>query len=146
MPRPFTVIDSRAVSTAITVLELTNHSSIVLEITRAWVTNLSSTTSVQLDAVLLFKTATITGTTITPVKLERSGPASLVTAKRTATAEGTDGDIVAGEGHNVVNGWLYVPVPKEQIWVPPSGIIALKFPSAPPNVTYRYGINYVEYG
>lgn len=48
-----------------------------------------------------------------------------------ATAEGTDGDMVVKQGFNILNGWLYLPTPEERIWVPPAGIIALKF-MAPP--------------
>lgn len=147
MGRPYSVIDSRAVSTAITILQVTAPSTMTLEIIRAWVTQSTSTTSAQADVILVRKTATATGgTSITPVKLESGDPSPTFTAVRTATGEGTDGDIVAGEGFNVLNGWLYVPVPEERIKVPPSGILALKFPSAPANVTYRYGITLREHG
>ncbi len=146
MSRPYSVIDSRAVSTAITVLEVTAPATMALEILRAWVTQSSSTTSAQTDAVLVRKTATITGTAITPVKLLTGNPAATFAGKRTATAEGTDGDIVAGEGFNILNGWLYVPTPEERIWVPPSGILGLKFPSAPAGATYRYGMTVREHG
>lgn len=146
MGRPYTVIDTRAVSTAITVLQVTAPATMTLEIIRAWVTQSSSTTSAQSDVILVRKSATITGTSITPVKLEPGDPSPTFTALRTASAEGTDTDTVAGEGFNVLNGWLYVPVPEERIKVPPSGILGLKFPSAPPNVTYRYGITLREHG
>lgn len=146
MPRPYTVIDSRVVSTAITVLELTAPSTMMLRVIRAWFTNTSTATSSESDAVLIRKTATITGTSITPAPLEKSGPAATFTAKRTATVEGTDGDIVAGEGFNVLNGWLFVPVPEERPIVPPSGLIALKLIAAPASATYRYGITVEEIG
>lgn len=146
MPRPYAVIDSRTVSTAISVLEVTAPSSMALAIHRAWFTNSSSATSSECDVTLLRKTGTITGTALTPTPLEKSGPAATFTAKRTATGEGTDGDIVAGEGFNVLNGWLYVPTPEERIWVPPSGMLAMKLQAAPSSATYRYGLIVVEYG
>lgn len=144
--RTYALIDSRAVSTAITVLELTAPSTMALEITRAWMTQYSSATSAQMDVVLLRKAATITGTSITPVPLSPGLAATSATAKRTATAEGTDGDILAGDGVNVLTGWLWLPTPEERIIVPPSGRIAIKCPSAPPSATYRYGMYYREIG
>lgn len=146
MGRPYAVIDSRSVTTAISILQVTAPATMTLEIVRAWVTQSTSTTSAQNDVILVRKTATVTGTSITPVKLEVGDPAPTFTALRSASAEGTDGDIVAGEGHNVLNGWLYLPVPEERIKVPPSGILALKFPSVPPSATYRYGIVLREHG
>lgn len=146
MSRSYTVIDSRVVSTAITVLEITAAATVTLEILRAWVTQSTSVTSAQSDVILLRKTATITGTAITPVRLEVGDPTPVTTAKRTATVEGTDGEIVAGEGFNIINGWLYLPAPEERVWVPTSGMIALKFPTAPASATYRYGITFASHG
>lgn len=142
--RTYTIMDSRAVSTAITILELAAPATAALRIERAWVTQSTSTTSAQTDITVLRKTATITGTALTPVALSTGDPAAAATAKRTATVEGTDGNVLYGEGFNVLNGWVYVPVPEERLFVPPSGLIALKFPTAPPNVTYRYGITFTE--
>jgi hypothetical protein len=70
--------------------------------------------------------------------------ASGVTVKWKATAEGTDGVIEQDDTFNVLAGYLYLPVPEERIWVPPSGIIALKFPATPDNLPYSFGFTYRE--
>lgn len=140
--RAYTVMDSRAVSTAITVLEITASSGQPLQILRAWATQSSVTTSAQCDVAVLRKTATITGTGLSPagVELGGGGDASpTFTTKRTATVEGTDGDILYGEGVNSLNGFFHIPTPEERIVVPGSGIVALKFLTAPTNATWRYG-------
>jgi hypothetical protein len=49
----------------------------------------------------------------------------------TATAEGTDTDIVLDATWNALSGYLYVPTPDELITVPAGGIIGVKFPANP---------------
>lgn len=140
--------DAQAVSTAITILEVTAPSSGCLEIIRAWVSQSSSTSSAQARIQLLRKAGTITGTASppTPVPTQVGQAASGVTVKWKATVEGTDGVIPVDDAFNILSGWLWLPVPEERIWVPPSGIIALKFPSAPTSANWTFGIGYKEYG
>lgn len=140
--------DAQAVSTAITVLELTAPSSGMLEILRAWVVQSSSTTSAMARIQILRKSATITGTASppSPVPHQIGQAASGITVKWKATAEGTDGVIPIDDAFNVLNGWLYLPVPEERIWVPPSGILALKFPAAPPSANWTFGMSFRELG
>lgn len=145
--RPYTVMASGPLSASVNLMQVTAPSTMLLEIVRAWVMQSTSTTSAQTDVILVRKTvAASTGTTATPVELEPGGAAATFTAISAATTNGTDGDIMYGEGFNVLNGWLYVPVPEERIIVPPSGILSLKFPSTPPSTTYRYGITLREIG
>lgn len=144
MANPYTARNTATHSTAITILEVTNTATEVLEILRAWVTQENVTTSGQAGIQILRKTATITGTAVTVVSMS-SGTAS-ATAKHTATAEGTDGAVLIREGFNIVNGWLYLPVPEERITVPPSGMVALKFATAPASASYSYGITWQELG
>lgn len=147
MGRPYTVMASSAVSTSTNLLQVTAPSTMTLEIIRAWVMQSTSTTSAQTDIILVRKSATASaGSTATPVKLEVGDPAPTFTAMSAAGTNGTDTDIVYGEGFNILNGWLYSPVPEERIIVPPSGMLALKFPSTPPSATYRYGITLREHG
>lgn len=147
MSRPYAVIHQATVSTAITVLQLTAPSTMNLEILRVWIEQSSSTTSAMTDAELVRKTATITGgTSITPVKMIPGDPSPTTTALRTATGEGTDGDVLMAESFNILNGWLWIPTPDERPWVAPSGLIALKFTAAPTSATYRYGITFEEHG
>lgn len=138
---------SQNISTGITILEITAPSTAILKIIRAWVSNVSSTTSAVARIQLLRKTGTITGTATPPSAISLGAEAtSGVTVKWKATAEGTDGNVLIEDGFNVLNNWLYLPVPEERVTVPPSGIIALKFPAAPPNINYSYGIEWEEIG
>lgn len=140
--------DAQTVATAITVLEITAAATGGLEIYRAWVQQSSSTTSAMTRVRILRKSATITGTASppTPVPTEVGMAAATATVKWIATAEGTDGVVLAEEAFNVLNGWLWLPVPEERIIVPPSGILALKFPAAPPSAAYTFGITFRERG
>lgn len=140
--------DAQAVSTAITVLEVTAPASGALEIIRAWASQSSSTTSAQARIQILRKTGTITGTASppTPVPMQVGQAASGVTVKWKATNEGTDGVIPVDDAFNILSGWLWLPVPEERIFVPPSGIIALKFPSAPTSANWTFGFTYREIG
>jgi len=155
MSRTYVINDSRAVSTAITILQI-KAVSCSLEIVRAWVNQESSTVSAQTAIQLNRKITTAASvTSLTPLLLEPNGAAALAVGGaaatgRTATAEGTDSDVLIREGFNVLNGWLYLPVPEERIVLSPLSIatstLGLKFPVAPPNVTYDYGIVFREIG
>lgn len=142
----YSASNSATVSTAITVMQLQAASGNPIVILRAWVTQESSTTSAQTGIQLLRKTATITGSGATEVKLNPTSPTATATALHTATVEGTDGDILVEEGFNILNGWLYLPVPEERPVVDPSGFIALKFSAAPSSATYDYGFVWMELG
>lgn len=138
------IMEAQTVSTAITILQVTAAATHSLRIHRAWVTS-TSTTSAGQRIQLLRKSATATVTAVTPLPL---GNYLAVTssAGRNASAEGTDGNILIADNFNVVNGWLYLPVPEERIIVPPSGIIALKFPAAPTSATFTAGFIFEEIG
>jgi hypothetical protein len=144
--RPFVLTDTRTVSTAITVLQLTAPSTMVLELLSASATQTTSTTSLQSNIRILRKTATATVTSLTPLKIMAGGPAPSSTGGRTATVEGTDGDVLIDDGFNILNGWYWQPVPEERIWVPPSGIVALKFAAAPTSATWTTRLVFREIG
>jgi hypothetical protein len=140
--------DNQAVSTAITIIEVAAPSTAILEIIRAWVTCATSAVASAMNRVeLLRKSATITGTASPPaiIPLAADG-ASGATQKWKATGEGTDGSIILPDNFNTLNGWIYFPVPEERIIVPPSGIIAIKFPGAPTSANYSAGIIWRELG
>jgi hypothetical protein len=138
-------MDAQAVSTAITILEVAAPATAVLRLIRAWCSQSNSTTSAMNTIEIVRKTATITGAATPPSVIPLDGSAaSGVTQKWKATAEGTDGNIVYADAFNVLNGWLWLPVPEERIIVPPSGIIALKFPSAPASANYTAGLLWEE--
>lgn len=139
------VRDNQTVSTAITILQLTAPSTMDLTLVRAWCEQGGSTTSAAATIELIRKTATATLTnTLTPVALSENDPAPSATAKSVATAEGTDGNILIREAFNVLNGWLYLPVPEERIVVKAGGILALKFPSAPASQSWEFGFVWLE--
>jgi hypothetical protein len=141
---PYVARHTATHSTAITILEITNSATEVVEILRAWVTQENVTATGQCGIQILRKTVSITGSTVTVQSLS-SGTAS-VSAQHTATGEGTDGAVLIREGMNIVNGWLYLPVPEERITIPPSGMLALKFTTAPPSASYSYGLVWQELG
>lgn len=140
--------DAQPISTAITILELTAPATSAIEIYRAWLSQSSNTSTTQVQIRLLRKATSITGTASppTPIPLEVGMPASGATVKWKATAEGADGNILIDDSFLLTSNWLYLPVPEERIWVPPSGIIAMKFPSAPPNANWSFGFVYREMG
>lgn len=141
------------IATAITALQLKAGTNGPIELLRAWATQANNTTSAQCSIALVRKTAAATVTTAVAgthlTKLNPAHPtadASLGTSATgiTATAEGTDGDIVTAEGINVLSGWVWVPVPEERIIVPQGGIIALKFLDAPSSSKWYCGIRFRE--
>lgn len=144
----YTVLgEAQTIATAITALELTAASTCALKLIRAWMTQHSVTTSAGFRIQLLRKTATITGTASppTPRPLQLGGAASDCTVKWVATAEGTDGVILDGGGYNHLNGYQWVPTDQgSNIWVPPSGLIALKFPAAPTSASWTFGFEWDE--
>lgn len=144
--RPFVLTDTRTVATAITVLQLTAPSTMAVEILSASATQSTSVTSAAAEIALVRKSAAATVTALTPLRLFPGGPAASSTGGRTATAEGTDTDLVIQEGFNILNGWVYTPVPEERIFVPPSAIIGLKFTAAPTSATWKTRIVFREIG
>ncbi len=138
------------VSTAITIMQIKAGSSRALDLIRASVSQRGSTTSVQESLQILRKTAAATVTALTPVLLRGAGAADaaggVAATGHTATAEGTDGDILYQEGFNVLNGFLYLPVPEERPRVPAGGFIALKFPDAPASQAWKIAMVFGELG
>lgn len=145
----YIVNHSAVVATAISIIQIKAGATTPLIILRAAVTQRSSTTSAQTAIQFVRKSAAGTVTSFTPLKLRPSDAAAdavggTAATGITASAEGTDTDILVREGFNLLNGWLYVPVPEERILVPPAGIIALKFPAAPASATYDAYIIFQE--
>lgn len=139
---------AQAISTAITILEITAPSANAIEILEAYAVS-DANTDVMCRIQLLRKTATITGTATPPTPVALDGSAtSGVTVKWKATAEGTDGNVLRPDVFHMKSGWFWVPKnARQRIIVPGAGIIALKFPSAT-NVTgnWTYGIEWEELG
>lgn len=142
------VRSSVTTSTAITIQQVLAPAGTMIEVTRCWVNQSTITTSAQTRAQFLRKTAAATVTSQTPALLSPSMQASKCVGGTaatgiTASAEGTDGAVYDEEGFNVVNGWLYLPVPEERVAI--IGIVALKFPTAPTSAGYASGQEWLEY-
>lgn len=147
------VRSSVTTSTAITIQVVWVPTTTAVETTRAWVNQSTITTSAQTRIQLLRKTGTApTVTSQTPAPLSPGMQASKCVGGSsatgiTATAEGTDGTVYVEEGFNIVNGWLYLPVPEERVMTGGSTAngIALKFPTAPTSAGYVSGQEWLEY-
>lgn len=140
--------DAQTVATAITLLEITAPSTAILRVFRAWVSGNSSTAG-SARIRILRKTGTITGTASPPTPSPiGASAASGAVVKWVATAEGTDGAVVHEETMRIDGGtWMWAALKEsEMIIVPPSGILALKFPAAPTSTAWTFGMSYDEIG
>lgn len=120
---------------AVTLLQFVPAAAIPVRLLAASITQSSSTTSAQIDAKVLRKTAAATVTIAvlnTDVRREDPGDAASSAQLGTAltgflaSAEGTDGEIIDEQGVNVLNGYYFEPQPERTPTVPGGGIIALK--------------------
>jgi len=131
-----------------------------LEFLRGWASQAANATSAQQSVALRTQvTAFPTLTGATPRKLKFLDPASLIVSG-TAGAAGTAGTnaSVAGAGtkseviddnFNVLNGWLWVPTPRETIVMPAMAAsgFGLYFPVQPTTLTsWSYGLTFAELG
>jgi len=138
------------VSTAITIIQIKAGASHPLELLRANISQGLSGTSTMVSIQILRKTVAATVTSFTPlpygaVTTVADAVGGVAATGITATAEGTDGDILVNEGFNILNGFTWTPADaREPIWVPAAGIIALKFPVAPASATWRAYMVFAE--
>ena len=130
------------VSTAISIIQI-KAISCPLELLRATLTQHLSITSAMAQIAILRKTAAATVTSFTPLKYNSNDPTALAAGGTaatgiTATAEGTDGDVLVEEAFNVLNPWIWTPV-DDRIVVDPTttpAFLALKFTVAPASATW----------
>lgn len=140
-------INLAAFTGAKTALQIKAGANNPVEILRVSVSQKGSTTSEQIQIQLLRKTAAATVTSLTPLKLNPGAPAAGTDTTATgsnASAEGTDGDVLIQEGFNILNGFLYLPVPEERILIPANGIFAVKFPDTVTSGTYNVEVIFGE--
>ena len=129
-----------------------------LEFLRAWVGQSANATSAQQRVELETQvTAFPTLTSATPAKLKRASAVSVIIGG-TAGAAGTAGTNASAEGagaktsvwedvFNVLNGWLWVPTPKDTIVMPAGSAsgLGLFLPVAPATLTnWAFGTVYAE--
>lgn len=128
------------------------------EILRCWVAQGANATSAQQRIQLCTKvTAFQTVTSFTPKKLKINDPVSGIVGDVTiaagkcgvnASAEGAGAVTILWEDcFNVLNGWLWVPTPRETIIMPPGSASAfmIYFPVAPATLTgWSFGFVFAE--
>lgn len=140
--------DRQTVSTAITLLTVAMPAGGNAFVDRIWVEqNTVLTVGTRAVVRILRKSGAITGTASppTPASLD-STATSGATVAWIATAEGTDGNILFEEEFDYVPGYIWTPASaKERIWIPPSGILGIKFPVAPTSASWTFGMSYEEY-
>jgi hypothetical protein len=126
-----------AVTGAITLIQIKAAATVPLQILRVEVGQSSSTTSTQQPIQLNLKSAAASVTGFTPVKQGPStDPAASAVAGGSATGinasvEGTDGSILRQGVFNYLQGYQFLPTPKEYPFIDAGGIFAVKLPVAP---------------
>lgn len=132
--------------------------SVNLEMLRCWIGQSANATSAQQRVQLETQvTAFPTLTSATPAKLKRASAASVIvggaagaagTAGINASAEGAGGKTaIFDDAFNVLNGWLWVPTPRETIVMPAGSAsgFGLFLPVAPATLNnWTFGVNYGE--
>jgi hypothetical protein len=130
-----------SVTGAITLIQIKAGASVPLQIIRAVIGQTSTTTSAQQAVQINRKSAAATVTTFTPVITGPvTDPAASAVGGASATgtnasAEGTDSNVVKQDVFNYLNGWQFLPTPKEYTFVDAASILALKLPVAPASST-----------
>lgn len=132
----FIVVVTGSVNTARTLIQIKSGSTVPLKIVRASCAQENSTTSAMQPIILVKKSSGATITARLPDDLDGDGsiphtPTGTTETGVMATAEGTDGIIFMNDAFNVLNGWLYLPVPEERIRIIAGDIVAMKFPAPP---------------
>mgnify|MGYP001569449758 CR=1 FL=1 len=130
------------VATAITIIQYKAGATNKAAVVRFRVGQGLSETSTQEQIVLLRKTAAATVSSFTPIENDPDGPVAFgaggtAATGITASAEGTDGDLLVDASFNILNGFEWVRSDRYEIMIPAAGIIALKFPVAPASATWR---------
>jgi len=145
-------LDNVAVTTIKTLIQLKAGTTVPLVLLRAWCSQNSLTSSAMQRIQIVRKIAAATVTSATPLLLDPGDSTSAAVGGTSATgtnasAEGTDGDILYHDNFNVLNGFLWVPVPEERIIIPPGGIVGLKLADAPgSSMTTSAGLVWGEIG
>jgi hypothetical protein len=134
---------------------------VAIEVLRAWASQSANATSAQQRIQMSTQVTTFpTLTSQAPVAIKASDPASKITGG-TAGAAGTSGVNASAEGtgaktvlipdnFNVLNGYLWVPTPRETIIETPQSTahgFGLHFPAAPTNLNnWSAGLTIAELG
>ena len=145
---------------AVTLVFINPSATVGIEILRCWVSQSANATSAQQRVQLSSQvTAFPTVTSATPAKLKLGDPVSGIiggsagaagTAGINASAEGAGAKtVILADSFNVLNGWLWVPTPRETIILGAgaSSGFGLHLPVAPATLTnWSFGVVYAELG
>jgi hypothetical protein len=71
------------------------------------------------------------GAPVTPSPLNLGDPAFSGTVEANNTTQSVEGAVLHAEAFNVQIGFYYLPPPKPQIWIPPSGLFIVELQTAP---------------
>ena len=161
MAREYTISASGVAIAGVTTLVFINPGvTMALEILRVWVGQSGALASANQRVQLVTQsTAFPTLTAFTPAKLKRNDPVSAI-AGATTGAAGTAGinaslenagpkTVIFEDAFNVLNGWLWVPTPRETIIMPASSAsgFGLFLPVAPGILTnWAFGMTFAEIG
>lgn len=137
-------LDAVSIAHGRAIVQINLAAGFIGEILRAWV-SFSAATSVATEVGISRRSTAGTVTSFTPIKLQ-GGAATTATAGVNASVDSTQTDVLFREFCNQQGNWLYLPVPEERISIPPSGRVALYFPTAPSAVTVSAGIVWGEIG
>ena len=135
------------ISTGITIIQVLAGAA-SLELLRCGISQGLSETSTMEHVQILRKTAAATVTAFTARRFNFLDPVALAVGGTaatgyTATAEGSDGEVLIDDGWNILNGWQWKSG-EDRIIVPQAGIIAMKFPVAPASATWRAYMVFAE--
>ena len=144
----------------VTLVWINPSATIGIEILRCWVSQSANATSAQQRVQLNTQvTAFPTVVSATPAKLKLSDPTSGIVGGTTgaagtcginASAEGAGGKTVSiQDSFNVLNGWLWVPTPRETIIIGAGSVsgFGLHLPVAAVTLTnWSFGVVYSEVG
>lgn len=150
MARAYSVtLPATSIASAISLIQIKAGSTSGLTILRAQVSQSNVSVSSMVGIEIVRKTAAATVTSATPTPLLTNDAAAQAVGGTAATGynatvEGTDGLALLVDSFNVLNGWLYLPVPEERILVPPSGIIAVKFLTTPATANWQGTVIFQE--
>ncbi len=137
-----------AVAAAQTVLTVAAPADAVVVILRAYLDQLDLTASEMLRAHLQKASAAGTGTGVTAEPHEEGDAAFGGTVLEDHSVEPTyTGIPYENEQFNALNGWVWVPMPEERIYLSPSEIIGLSLDNAPSaGTTIAAGLVFGEIG
>lgn len=132
---------------ATALIEISNHTNRSIILFRAWLSQLSNTTSAQQGIQIADQSTSGTDVTAPSIRANDKDDATAgFTAKGLLTVLGTIGNILLPDSFNWQNGWLYLPVPEERIARPGAAIWALRTTSTPPALSVNCGLSVVEVG